>query len=543
MDAFTEEGALLADTYGLRLLRYLTSADDDKLVGRLAGKTTLDKRSESVLPPLIAIAKGAAAAASAPQAAPIRYQLDALGRFQESLGTSVGTALRLSAGGTVAVPIPGDPVAAALAHLLRDVFPLMLLPDDASAPGHLSLMSAIFSHPQRHAFEAAVSSDRDLSKLFHPALSGSSGSLPVIFRSTGAGGTTQLELLPDLLLGAAWTRARASGRDDITSVAAALDEVLALVRRAARGEACEVRVLVGFAGLLPDGVDRVDLPYGTLRPVAPHERELAPRALEGTVSHTVAEGDTVVASYSGDLVLDTSAPYRLLVSETRGTDAPPEWPVGLRGFDHLQSKIDATQLAALLAGTSRAPLTLVPTWRLTFDPLSFGPMLGWSDARTLPSLAPRRLSPAMAKELAQLATAVHTQRRPDFEVAIRRTISGLTSRGDPDDALVDLVIAWENLFGSSQGELRFRISAAIAWVLGSDAVERANVQDQAAKVYDRRSSILHGSLPTPQQVQESLETAREISLRLLRVLLVERSDVLALSSGSARSRAVILGQS
>jgi len=147
MDTFTEEGALLVDTYGLRLLLYLTSAPEEALRRRLSGAGALAEQAEAVLPPLILVAKQAAA--SAQTGAPIRFQLDVLGRFQPSLGTSLGTALRTRAGGDVPLPIPDDGMIRHLALMLRDVFPLMLLPDDPWGAGHIPMTTALFRHPER----------------------------------------------------------------------------------------------------------------------------------------------------------------------------------------------------------------------------------------------------------------------------------------------------------------------------------------------------------------------------------------------------------
>jgi Apea-like HEPN len=538
MEAFTGDGALLVDTYGLRLLRYVTATNEGDLTLRLSGTKKLPEPSEDVLLPLEHIARQAAAAAGS-KAAPVRFHLDVLGQFQPSLGTSLGTALRTQAGGDVAIDVPDDPLTGALVLMLRDVFPLMLLPDDPWMPGHVRVTGATFRHPQREVFESAVAAEPELAALFPPTLSGSERRGPFIYRSTGSGGTTQLELLPELLLGAAWTRAVLTNREDLPAVAEELGAVVSIIRRAARNEAISVPVFIAFTGVLPEGIDHIDLPYGVLRPVASHERSFAPGAIEGSLSHTIADGDTVVVSYSGDLLLETSLPYRLLAVEIRD-DAMPEWPPNMRGFDDVQSNVDTTRLAALLAGSPEAPLHIVPTWRLTLDPLNFGPMIGWSDPRTLPGLAPRRLSRTVADTVAKLARSISQQRRADFDVAIRRTLSGMTSRGDPGDALVDLVIGWENLFGS-ETELSFRISAAIAWILGADAAERGKLQKQCAKIYGDRSRIVHGSTLAPERIQRCLTEARDITLRLLRALFADRSDVLALTTGDRRSKAAIMG--
>jgi hypothetical protein len=539
MEPFTGDGALLVDTYGMRLLGYLTATDEAPLTLRLSGMRPLPEPAEEVLVPLAHIAREAAAAAAQPNAAPVRYHLDVLGRFQASLGRSLGAALNAQAGGEVALDAPEDPVTAALIPMLRDAYPLMLLPDDPWVPGYVRLTGATFSHPQRDVFQRAVAADPDLAALFPLTLSGPQARPPFLYRSSGVGATTQLELLPDILLGAAWARAELANRHDLASVAAQLVPVVDTVRRAARGESTDVPVLVAFAGLLPEGIDRIDLPYGVLRPVVPHERSLAPQAIEGSLSHTLANGDTVVVSYSGDLVLEMTVPYRVLAAESVD-DSFPDWPSSLREFENVQSAVDTTRLAVLLAGSAEAPLNVVPTWRLTFDPLNSGPITGWSDPRSMPGLAPRRLTKDIGDAIAVLAASISQQRRPDFDVAIRRTISGMTSRGDPSDALVDLIIGWENLFGANQ-ELSFRISASIAWILGADATARRVLQKQCADIYTDRSKIVHGEALQPERVQRSLTGARDITLRLLRTLFTARRDVLALTSGEKRSKAAIMG--
>lgn len=538
---FTEEGALLADTFGRRLLRHLTATDDAQLVNRLVGNASLGPQAEAVIAPLVAIAKQAASAASGPNAAPVVYHLGVLGEFQASLGSSLGTALRRHAGGVDLLALPDDRLLRSLTVMLQDIFPLMLLPEDPWFSGNVHLGAALYRHPEREPFLLALDSDADLSRLFPRPGPEEDQRHPMIFRSTGAGGTTQRELLADVFLGAAWARARVANREAISDVAAELAAVVDLVRRAARGADCEVPVLVAFTGVQLAGVDRIELPFGVLRSLAAHERRLGPPSIDGNLSRTMPDGDQLVISYAGDLVLETTIRYEVRV-QTETDGEVPRFPSGLLArSDELQGNIETAQLAALLTSQTDLPLALVPTWRLILDPLSFGPMLGWSDPRALPGLVPGRMSETTADEFLGLARAVDEHRRPQFGVAIRRTISGLMSRGDPSDALVDLVIGWENLFGSTEGELRFRISAAIAWILGMDTRSRAEIQAQAARVYERRSKIVHGSAPPAEQVQETLALCRDLTIRLLRDLFIRRPDVLRLAEGAARSRAVILG--
>jgi hypothetical protein len=538
MDPFSDEGALLVDTFGLRFLEYVTGTNRTDLSTRLSGSAELPSGAEAILAAFVALARQATAAAAVPNGAPVRYHLDAVGTFQPELRASLGTAFRIAMVGDVPLKAPkNDPLLQSLLAILRDVYPLMLLPDDPWFPHMPRLGVATFRHPARAAVDEAVASDPALARLFPQTLLPASATPPpFVFRSTGGGGATQLELLPDLLLGAAWSRARAADRHDIDAVGNDLATVVDTVRQAARGERASVPVLIGFTGLLLPTGRAIELPFGTLRPVADHERAFAPH-IEGSLSHTTGEGEAVVVSYAGDIVLETTLSYG--IRSVDHVDPFPPWPRDLRAFEDIEGRLNTTRLAALLAGTNEAPLTLIPTWRMTFDPLSHGPMVGWSDPRNLPGLAPLQMTDSHADVVGELAAAIHEKVYPNIGVAVRRTLLGMTSRGDPSDALTDLVIAWENLFGS-RDELRFRISAAIAWVLASTADERIALQNAAATVYDCRSQIVHGSTPTPEQVQESLKTARGITLDLLRALFNERPDILALRDGTARSRAAIL---
>ena len=50
-----------------------------------------------------------------------------------------------------------------------------------------------------------------------------------------------------------------------------------------------------------------------------------------------------------------------------------------------------------------------------------------------------------------------------IRIAIRRVLSAINERMNPVDGFVDVIIAWENLFGGN-AELSFRISTA--WKVG-----------------------------------------------------------------------------
>jgi hypothetical protein len=46
-----------------------------------------------------------------------------------------------------------------------------------------------------------------------------------------------------------------------------------------------------------------------------------------------------------------------------------------------------------------------------------------------------------------------------------------------------------------RGEMRFRLSSRIAWLLGSNRDERASLARRARDLYDLRSTLVHGGEP------------------------------------------------
>jgi hypothetical protein len=56
-------------------------------------------------------------------------------------------------------------------------------------------------------------------------------------------------------------------------------------------------------------------------------------------------------------------------------------------------------------------------------------------------------------------------------MSIRRILRAVSERKEPEDTLIDAVIVWENLFGSSQ-ETTLRVTMSVAWMLGTDSKHR-----------------------------------------------------------------------
>lgn len=83
---------------------------------------------------------------------------------------------------------------------------------------------------------------------------------------------------------------------------------------------------------------------------------------------------------------------------------------------------------------------------------------------------------------------------PRLDIALSRMVRVASERRDPVDALIDAVVAWENMLGS-KAETTFKVCAAIAWLLEpEDQGKRIALLSKAKKIYSLRSDLVHGSV-------------------------------------------------
>lgn len=315
----------------------------------------------------------------------------------------------------------------------------------------------------------------------YPSEDGDFGRRGYIVNSLGRGGTVQSVLFAETVLGAAWDLvSMATAVPSIGSFYIAVEESVGVLRRALAGEPTETRALLAFTGFTTEG-RTVDTPWGVLRPITEAEREVSRPLLDGAVSGTDAEGRSVTVSYSGEVVLDTKIPFGLSALDWEIGEEPPNLPTTqLSGARAMRRRSEGLQLAVLLAVDRPAGqwATARFAWQWIADPTSHGRSMAWADPRTAPGFMPTELSENECDALQRWCDVVETQWSPRVDIAVRRLLSAAQARSDASDRLVDAVIAWENLFGTSEGEPRLRISSAMAWLLAETVAERTDLQKE-----------------------------------------------------------------
>ena len=536
--------ALVLETYGLPLLSYLCATDEQSISERLRGDARLTAAAESVLMgELVPLARQIASALAARPELPRSFSLEILGERNVDGSTSIGTALHLASGGVLPQALEDigrdDPVMSLLRGMAVDAFPTLLIPSDyARRTPRVSL----FRHPARSALQAAIQADISLSRLFtadDPGL----GRQGYALSSLGRGGSFQDVMFGEMVIASAWGMASMTRPDvNVVQLTEQININLAVLRDAVNGGQPRLPARLVFTGFTTQDATAIGTPWGPLRPMHDWERRLAPLDLVGSVSTTNAEGGSVTVSYAGEMVLETTAPYALVVVPIADVEnRQTVWPKVMER-DSLRRRQEVLELATLL-GTDQPTgswVTAKWAWSWTGDPFGHGGVVGWTDTRS-PSFTPHELTPAECEAIGVWAELIHRRWKPRLDIAVRRLLSAANVRTDMADRLVDSVIVWENLFGTAQGEPRLRISAALAWLLGHDAAAREQLQLKLKDLYDYRSKIVHGGTPDLVSLGEQANAALTYARDALRALLRDRPDVLELPDGAARSLRVIMG--
>ncbi|MBM7806194.1 hypothetical protein JOD57_002031 [Geodermatophilus bullaregiensis] len=451
--------------------------------------------------------------------------------------------LHLAAGGDVSDLLPDssdDPVVSALIEMTIDSFPLLLAPADAFWP---TPRLSLYHHPQQLELQTAIQADATLARLF-PEDDQGIGRRGFFYSSLGRGGGVQDVMFGEMIIASAWgALGMTTEEPSLHSLTALVRHNLKVLRQGIKGQQPAIPARMVFTGFTTRDGQSITTPWGALRPVRDWERSHAPASLEGDVVGTQHDGTEVKVSYAGEMTLDTDLPYTILPTKSPDWDnEPPPWP-NIKGADVFRRRLEGVQLAVLLA-TDRpigSWITAKLAWTWIGDPYGHGPSMSWSDPRSLPGFMPHELTSDECAEVARWAELVESSWTPRIDIAVRRILSAANSRTDMADRLVDSVIVWENLFGTSQGEPRLRISAAMAWLLRSEPTEREELRLKLKALYDDRSKIVHGGKPDEKLLGEQANAALQYAREALRTLFSERPDVLTLADGAARSLRLLMG--
>lgn len=427
-------------------------------------------------------------------------------------GPPLAWEMRRANGGDVPDPVGSDELRRTLTLIARDVYPVLLAPSDAmiSVGRGLTLPAADVTISLDHLVHG------------HPAFGTAQGLLSV----TGLPSSALLLVsayqtaplaeaaTPGAILATAASRLRHRPQADAAAFMSLVLGVIDDLHELAAGREVEVPAAIGFASLtLPDGCE-LELPQGRLRNRTRSEARMAPFSL------------------LADSVLDVALSCRPLKP-----DEDLHGPA-MEGQHLMFDKGRDVILAAALSSPH-----LVPRWcPCVAWIVGHGFGHGVNASRPLhPDRPTGGSSPPSEEEVAGLlhwASLVAHADLTHVTIAVDRLLRAMWEPEWPD-ALIDAVIAWENLMGTTT-ETSFRVTAALTVLCEDDPQARLATRRRLGGAYDARSRVVHGEA-APADLHHHHHTAVEYGLEALRRLIEHRNDLLSLTRSSKRADQLLLG--
>lgn len=462
-------------------------------------------------------------------------------------GEVLALTLHKQAGGVVNPPTTSNRLDELVVRLAADCYPLLLFPPDEffrDMPGRINtqVTSTLFRHELAKEFQTLVLADVKLASIFQHHSEHSGHTTPMIYRNTGRGSSLQLWSLLDIVLGGAWrSRPNSPAIPDVNEFCAIALSRWQLIRNVLTKKSNQqVSSRFAFAGVRLPGPGPYDFDDLVLRQVDARDQEYVPKHLVGQLTSTDASGNSVVIDYSGDVVAEMQLPYVVRFIE-HGPDEFPSFPPELMKLNNTEALLRRLRMSLLLAVRREHRVQIVPSWQSIDDPLEHMASQGWADPRQAVGLTPSQLTQKEVADWQEWYRLLGTPGSERLGIAMSRVIRAVAERRDPVDVLIDSVIAWENLFGSSQGEPTLRVTASMALLLERDTHKRLELREKLARIYTLRSKAVHGSSqPKPEEITLCYE-ALDYSINALRVVFKERPELLEDKDGTGRSLKLILG--
>ncbi len=349
---------------------------------------------------------------------------------------------------------------------------------------------------------------------FAPIIQKKDDLFPMVLSAAGGSRMDPVGLLSGLFSSAAMQILFLDLRDDeATFVRTVLDNFEEL-RRAARGERVRAHWVTGIAGVqLPSGT-QAGTPWGVLRPAPNVADDIAFMRQTPRTSCILAESRLVTVKFDPA----RQPEHEFDPDERRSTRAHLLFPLA----------------CALASSDTAAPAGPIETWSTFVLPFQGG--FGYSQS-TLPDTVQAAVNLEVS-DLEEWARTIEAAHSPTVDIAATRLVSAVARRRDRVDALIDAVMVWENLLGTST-EVTFRVTAALAKSLEPDPSRRSSLRKSLADIYGIRSRIIHGAAVEQSKANDAARQAIDAAVRILRQFYRRGPGWLALPSHE-RADAILL---
>jgi hypothetical protein len=360
--------------------------------------------------------------------------------------------------------------------LAIETYPLFLIKnnDDFSYNIGLSQMatSVFYSLPETKELQNELIKDDTLKKLFSKGKDEYDTSIKSI-SSDGRGSTIQLALVPQLIILKIYELMVLKREVTINDLEKYTKIIITMYRELSINKKLKVSSFIGFENVsIPNNTNITDS-YGSIRGYDKIFYENIPHYLRPS---TYNGND----NYLG-FVLETSFDYDVKLDINLGDDFkfPPQYK---NKYDDINKIKDKLSLAFTLSNNEKL-IGIQSRWTLVFNILSQGTSVGWTDRNRSDTTS---YSEKELKDISKWYNIINNVNDSKIEIAIHRVLSATNNRNNNLDSFIDSIIALENIFGHGSGEIGFKLSMGVAFLLKNKPNEIALLQKTVNDLYSNK---------------------------------------------------------
>jgi len=397
--------------------------------------------------------------------------------------------------------------------LVIESYPFFLIKNNDDFSHNIGLpqtaTSIFFSLPESKKLQEELIKDTILKQLFSDGTNEMDTCIK--FHSSAGGATSiQLGLLPSLIVTKIYELMVLKREVTLDNLEKYTKIIIKMYRELAINKKLKVSSFIGFENISIPSDTNIQGSYGCIKGYDKVFFEKIPQYLRPSLYN----GND---NYLG-FILETNFDYEIELDIN--LDENYKFPSKYHGkYDNINKIKDNLSLAFTLSNNEKV-IGIKSRWILIFNILSHGTSVSYSDR-----IRSNNITTYSQKELENISewyNIIHNANDSEIEIAIHRVLSATSNRNNNLDSFIDSIIALENIFGHGSGEIGFKLSMGVAFLLKSNPDEIELLQKTVNNLYNNRSKVLHGAKKLSfEQEKEYMETSLRIAIDCIKALYLQ----------------------
>jgi|GEM_PF-5093557 len=309
----------------------------------------------------------------------------------------------------------------------------------------------------------------------------------------------------------------------LSSVLKAIEENIDVMRRLANGQWATYSSFIGIRGLQFRGFEVIEFPGSVLRQF---------RDNTNPGMHT----DRTVVSHPGKEAGEYSGHVLEVFHSTKISSATGETNTGSSTETNQVQEKELQKLRFAVVFSSLANRGPIPTFFELGFPLVNPGNYGFSDGNPSNYIL---IDEVTKVKLVEWYGVLNNKDLKQVQTPLKRLQYAIFERNNPEDAIVDAIIAWEGMF-SEAFETTFKVTGSMAKFLRSGS-KREEFFGRLKKLYQLRSDLVHGGtseLLKKENIQDVRAEVINIGLECI-MKIIGNDRLLSMSSGE-RIKAILV---